>query len=591
MKLRRASSVVIVVAALAATLLAAVPSALSVVPAVTVTPSTGLVDGQAVMVTGTVDPGYQELLQCRAGTTECLPWYPVDVSLAGEFSASIWVLAVPEETDGTPIVDCRVAPGACEIVVGDPGDPTALRAPLAFDPTAALRPAPTIGVVPITDLSLNQPVSVTGWGFDPWSMVEVTQCRSDAVSFDGGCDMTHSWSVQPDTEGAVAFGWQVGTMIQTADDGQFDCRSAPGACVLAAGLRIPPDQTSRPVVAALSFYPDAAVGFPAGLGEPPPPVPELPPGPGGVRYLDEVFTDIERVDDLLYWPDAPLLPALASSGDSDRDLTLDILMPKGDAAAQRPVLVVFGAPAWEDFVRRGYVVVDVEFRGGSGEVGDRYSPADLAWLQQSVQDVSAALRWLRAHAVEYRLHPDAFAVTGGSWKGLVSFSLAWGRENAATQYEWPDFLPGGPLTLPVPTPPDPSGPHLEQSSAVAAAAPEYIWFPPEFVDFGEAPVMIEAGVYDDGFPVEAIREICPAARVVAVPCELQEYPVGHGVPDVYRPLVNDRTAVFFYDHMLVPLGVVAGPAPTSPSSPSSSVAPAAPATPATPVAARPAVTG
>ena len=47
------------------------------------------------------------------------------------------------------------------------------------------------------------------------------------------------------------------------------------------------------------------------------------------------------------------------------------------------------------FARRGYVCVSVEYRL-SGEA---------IWPAQ-IEDCKAAVRWLRAHAAEYRLDPD-----------------------------------------------------------------------------------------------------------------------------------------------------------------------------------------
>ena len=556
------------VMALVMALLVWVPSA-DAAPTVVVTPSSGLVDGQPVTVTGSGFGPELELWQCAAGATssdDCVYWDYVDVDLTGAFETTIWALAVPEQIDGTPITDCRAAPGTCEIVAGWPPDPAAVRVPLTFDPTAPLRPAPTIEVTPATDLSLGQVVHVTGEDFDPWTGVEVVQCRTDDVTFEG-CDNPRVYSLAADPAGTYEFDWAVGTVIET-QAGRFDCRAAPGACVLAVGVRYPPDQTSRPAYVPLTFAAGTAEGYPPGMGTAPPaPPPPLPPGHGGVRYLDEVFSDVEVVSDLVFWPDADVLPGLALPA---ADLSMRLVMPAGDTETARPVL--FAMECGKDaFARRGYVVACPEYRGRFESSGDDLGNF-VSFLRQSYVDVTAAMRWLRAHAEEYRIDPEAFAITGLSYGGILSFQLAWGAQNAATEFVFRP--PPGPVTFPLPDdPPDLGDVHREQSSAVAAAAPEISWFPPELADPGEAPVILQNGLYDDRFPPDSAQEICPAAKAVGITCEFHLYPVGHGL-DFYRPTVDDRTAVFLYDQMLVPLGVVASPA--APSAPTAAAVVASP---------------
>ena len=573
---RRGWVVVAAMAVVAATVVGAGPAS-GAAEVLTVTPATGLVDGQAVTVEGTgFDPfGSWEVFQCPAAavdTGDCFTLVGLDIAADGSFSLDGWVLAVLEQGDGTVVADCRDAPGTCEVRMTSPGGDVAV--PLAFDPAAPLRPLPTLEVVPATQLSFGQVVTVRGADVDPWADPVMAQCAEGDLSF-STCDLVSQWDV-PSADGTFEVGWSVGTIIETFG-GRVDCRDAPGACVLVAGLRVPPDAVSRPVSVPLTFAEGAAEGYAAGLGDPPPPPPPLPAGHGGTRYLDEVFADVERIEDLVFWPDAPALPGVPVT---PQDLTLDLVLPAGDAATDRPVLIAFEGGK-DAFARRGYVVAEVGANRARPLTGSPDPAVAFGAIDQGVVDAAAAVRWLRAHADDYGIDGRAIAATGLSYGGILSFGLAWGLQNEATSYTYTP--PPGPVTVPAggldlgPVAPD-------QPSQVAAAVPEVAWFPPELIDPGEPPVLLQSGDYDDRFPLDTVAPICPAAAAVGVVCELRTYPLGHGL-DFYRPQVDDAAAVFLYSNMIVPLGIGANAAPVA--GPTIVAGPA----PATAVAAQPAFTG
>ncbi|MTE22530.1 macromomycin [Streptomyces sp. TRM43335] len=116
--------------ALAAGLTAAFqPAAVAATPAVTVTPATGLADGDTVTVKGTgLTPGVvYHVAQCElvtSGSYGCDPTTVVDVTAdaQGEVTAQITVHRTFEAVkgaDGTPsgTVDCSVS--ACQVGLGD----------------------------------------------------------------------------------------------------------------------------------------------------------------------------------------------------------------------------------------------------------------------------------------------------------------------------------------------------------------------------------------------------------------------------------------------------------------------------------------
>ena len=96
------------------------------------------------------------------------------------------------------------------------------------------------------------------------------------------------------------------------------------------------------------------------------------------------------------------------------DLRLDLAAPVG-RPGPFPAVVVFYGGAWRtgnkwgnrpvlaEFARRGFVAIAPQYR---------HCPADRFPAQ--VHDAKAAVRWLRAHAAEYRVDPDRVGAMGYS---------------------------------------------------------------------------------------------------------------------------------------------------------------------------------
>ena len=109
-----------------------------------------------------------------------------------------------------------------------------------------------------------------------------------------------------------------------------------------------------------------------------------------------------------------------------RPLHLDLYLPPGKPARRPLVIYIHGGgwmaghtrqsgafANWPDVLAliasRGYVVASVEYRF-SGE----------APFPAAIQDVKAAIRWLRAHAAEYGIDPGRVVVWGGSAGGHLA---------------------------------------------------------------------------------------------------------------------------------------------------------------------------
>ena len=162
--MRRVPLLAVVVLALVAGLTApAAGQEVDRAPTLTVTPSSDLVDGQAVIVEG--DGWWPEsrpiLEECEVGTGRCaLQWVRVDVDASGHFAVERIARAAFTSDDNGGEVDCLVSTCAFHIDFIAVVD-----APIAFDPDAPLLPPPTITVTPDHDLVDGDVMVVEGTGF------------------------------------------------------------------------------------------------------------------------------------------------------------------------------------------------------------------------------------------------------------------------------------------------------------------------------------------------------------------------------------------------------------------------------------------
>jgi acetyl esterase/lipase len=132
--------------------------------------------------------------------------------------------------------------------------------------------------------------------------------------------------------------------------------------------------------------------------------------------------------------DAPLtiLHNLPYRDPAQKQCALDLAMPKDRAVPQRPAIVVIHGGGWiegdkssfasdehgvpgniVEFARLGFVAVTINYRLS------REAPFPAA-----LDDCRAAVRWLRAHADEYRLDSKRIGAYGNSAGGHLALLLA-----------------------------------------------------------------------------------------------------------------------------------------------------------------------
>jgi len=178
---RRWVSLVAVSAAVAVAVSGGASSGAAVVlPVVTVSPSTGLVDLQQVTVTATGFSANAQVatVQCRAGAigvADCdlgtLVYRQADAN--GAFTLARYVrrlIAV-----GSTTIDCG-APAGCILGAGNIADLTEANGQTIFFNPNIPPKVPAITVTPNTNLVDHQLVTVSGTGYAPESSVYISQC-------------------------------------------------------------------------------------------------------------------------------------------------------------------------------------------------------------------------------------------------------------------------------------------------------------------------------------------------------------------------------------------------------------------------------
>jgi acetyl esterase/lipase len=136
----------------------------------------------------------------------------------------------------------------------------------------------------------------------------------------------------------------------------------------------------------------------------------LPASGPGVRELmlsaPGVTADAQTLTDLPYADRSPAQ-------------TLDLYLPKRSGQAVALVVFVHGG-AFSGGDKREVLAVPTLLDQGYGVASVNYRLSGEAPFPAGVQDVKAAVRWLRAHAGEYGIDPVRFAVWGASAGGYLA---------------------------------------------------------------------------------------------------------------------------------------------------------------------------
>jgi predicted esterase len=230
---------------------------------------------------------------------------------------------------------------------------------------------------------------------------------------------------------------------------------------------------------------------------------------------------------------------------------LQLVEPDACADGPRPAMVTLGSRLAFEFAARGYLGVIVEARNPGYE--QRFDARIVRAIGSVVHDMAIAVQWLRAHADEHCVEPDAIAATGYSFAALAALALAYSEGEE----------PGGEITID------------EFGTTVAVEPVEHGLVPAELVPFsndldavvsfagfalaahldrGEPPVILFHGRDDQTVPFSLAEQTCAAAQAVGVTCELVPLDDGHALPMDLSDLL-DKAEQFLDREMLTPAGL------------------------------------
>jgi len=247
-----------------------------------------------------------------------------------------------------------------------------------------------------------------------------------------------------------------------------------------------------------------------------------------------------------------------SSPTGSRPLTLDLYVPRPSPLPMPLVLYVHGggwnsgnsrqASAFSDFPQalaslaaKGYVVASVNYR-----------LSQEARFPAALQDVKAAIRWLRSHASDYGGDATRLAVWGMSAGGQLA-AMA-GTSCGVARFE-PDGDAGfdapsdcveavidwfGPTDLETldsnKAPASPAGQYLGCDPSACPPDVAKLASPQTFISETSPPFLIQQGDCDTTVVPEQSQQLYDALRRKAVPAEIVIYPgVGHGFSKDGKP--------------------------------------------------------
>ena len=206
-------------------------------PSITITPGTGLVDGQTVTVTGEGFEPFQlyEIFECQATAVDdelCDGYnaYYVDSDGDGKVAFEFPVDARILDHWGERF-DCRSAPGACTIGVGYMIDyDESAVAPLTFDPDEPLLPEVRVELSRRRGLVDAQVIDVTGRNLSPLEGAWVWQCQTGVMP--PVCDFDRAKDVVPDANRMIRTTFRVSEILHATSGETIDCAAVPGACAI-----------------------------------------------------------------------------------------------------------------------------------------------------------------------------------------------------------------------------------------------------------------------------------------------------------------------------------------------------------------------
>jgi len=254
-----------------------------------------------------------------------------------------------------------------------------------------------------------------------------------------------------------------------------------------------------------------------------------------------------------------VIPDLAYAKYDDRTLLLDLYLPSQPGQSRPGVIVVRGGGWMVNDRKRFAHVASALAEKGVAAACIEYRTAEEAAFPGAIQDVKAAVRWMRANAERYGINSHAIGTLGGSsgahmallaglTAGVAEFEGNGGHEDVSSQIQ---------AVVAMATPADLLSLSANNKLTVGAflhVAPEqdkekWRWASPvNHVTAGGPPVLLLHGTADDSVPSSQSVDFVRRYREAGASAELGLLP---GAPHAfwnYQPWFSkamDRAATFF----------------------------------------------
>lgn len=258
------------------------------------------------------------------------------------------------------------------------------------------------------------------------------------------------------------------------------------------------------------------------------------------------------------------IPYVSGGGDRQK---LDLFLP-ARSESPRPLVVWVHGGAWQagskdncpakPLVAKGYVVASIGYR-----------LSQQATFPAQIEDCKAAVRWLRAHAVDYGIDPDRIGAWGASAGGhLVALLGTTGQlrdfdvgenldQSSSVQcvIDWfgpTDFLHYGDAAQRPPE--DPNGPLAKLIGGLPSENMDKVkrCSPISYVQAKAAPFLIMQGDHDPLVPAQQSEELNDALQKAGVSSALRILPgAGHGGP-LFTSAENIKLMTDFLQEHLQP---------------------------------------
>lgn len=247
----------------------------------------------------------------------------------------------------------------------------------------------------------------------------------------------------------------------------------------------------------------------------------------------------------------------------DQELKLDLARPaEGDGPFPAVVVIHGGAwrqgnkadtrPVLNELAKRGYVAISPQYRFCPKEV----FPAQL-------HDVKAAVRWIRAHASEYKVDSEHIGATGFSAGGHLALMLGMTGPEDSLEGDVPKDAPSsrvqavvnyfGPTDLGAADIPDVSKPLVRDFvGGTPAEKPDEVKkaSPVSFASKDDPPILTFQGTKDPLVPHTQATTLADALTKVGVPGRVElMIGAGHGWGGAEMKRTLEETWEFFDQHL------------------------------------------